>query len=198
MKLNCAGAMHHAFGCNVGFMGEFFCFKVAQRFTDAICANYGAPPARVLIDTKHPRAAVALRLPLILQVPGTRYLSKIRNSVVCSDAVSMVNYLYGERPVGVKPRKPVQRIGAEINLNSKVAVPFVERANRGVNRNAVACFNASGKYSSIRVVMEKFTQTFCGKIGSSHAVVPLKQWFGQRPARVDSTSGLRHFNTQED
>lgn len=33
------------------------------------------------------------------------------------------------------------------------------------------------------------------KICNSHAVVPLKQWFGQKPRCVSSTSGLRHFNS---
>jgi hypothetical protein len=32
------------------------------------------------------------------------------------------------------------------------------------------------------------------RIGLSHAVVPCKQWFGQKPASVDSACGLRYFN----
>lgn len=198
MKLDCAGAMQHTFGGKVGFVGSLFCLKRAKRLTNAVRANYSAPFVGDWGDTQQARAAIVVCSSLVLQVPGARYLSQVFKSVVCADAVSMVNHPNGKRSVGVEPCEPVQRVRVKINLHPEVAVFFVQRANWGVNRNAVACFDSPGKYACLRAVMEKFAQTFCGKIGISHAVVPLKQWFGQKPARVDSTSGLRHFNTQED
>jgi hypothetical protein len=49
----------------------------------------------------------------------------------------------------------------------------------------------------LRVVVQDFFEAMLSqaRIIGSHAVVPCKQWFGQKPASVDSTCGLRYFNT---
>jgi hypothetical protein len=49
------------------------------------------------------------------------------------------------------------------------------------------------KNPGFRVVVKKFAQAFCGKIGLSHdAVLSL---CGQRPGGASTPFGLRHFNT---
>ena len=56
-------------------------------------------------------------------------------------------------------------------------------------------WTAVSKNTSVLVVVKKFADALCGKINLSHAVVPLKQWFGQKPGSVSALAGLRHFST---
>lgn len=57
--------------------------------------------------------------------------------------------------------------------------------------------NQTAKSPGFWIKCEMLAQAFCANIRGSHAVVPYKQWFGQKAARVLSTGGLRHFTLLE-
>lgn len=122
--------------------------------------------------------------------------SNVFNPVVVSYAVNVVDAFWRKATVNIKPCKSMGRVSATINNNNTISLV----ANTSGTLSSKIVSNANGfvvprKNTCFVVVVEKFAQAFCGKIGLSHAVVPCKQWFGQKPRRVTSTSGLRYFSS---
>jgi hypothetical protein len=150
-------------------------------------------------NTRHPlvlpcgevRTKLAVLGVPVLLVKCVGGFSEICKSIVSGLPVDMVNVVRRPFAINVKPHKPVSLVLLAVYHYLNVAL-FI-KAVKHIANPALAAIRYSGKYASGFVVVEKFAQTIYAKIASSHAVVPLKQWFGQKPRRVLSTSGLRHF-----
>lgn len=130
---------------------------------------------------------------LIEHVVGKRNVSQVAPAVVVPDPVDVVNCVGGEFTRHVQPRKPMRWALSAVDTNAPVAIG-VEVARHHAGFAHLAATNAPSENTSIWVVIENFAQTLCAKIGISHAVVPLKQWFGQKPGSVSALAGLRHFS----
>lgn len=121
---------------------------------------------------------------------------QVTNSVVIPDAVDVVNALRGEHSEHVQPSQPMLRI-VKLPIYKNRSVPFVSfRASAKTGASVVGAYGLFNpcKYTSFRIVIKDFAQALCGKIGLSHAVSPVKKWFGQKPQSVSALLGLRHFN----
>lgn len=187
-----AGAMELALSGQVGVVGEFSRHEGAEVVLRAIYGYLSCPVRPVLADAKDSVGATGFWTSLILHVPGLRNIPQITNSVVAWVPINMVDAFSRPKPKLIEPRQSVPSVGpafhADLQIPSVVASGNVSRVN-------VSCESCTPrKHPSFWVVMKNFTQTLCGKIGLSHDVLQLL--IGQRPARVISTGGPRHFITR--
>lgn len=190
--LNSAGAMQFALGSQVSLISKLWRVVCAKANLLSINRDLCHPTAFVGRNAEEPASIVALSLADVLLVVPIRYVAQVINTVVNRVAVYVVNLHGGPVPIHVEPRSPMSLHLAAINLHDAPAA-LIPSSN--VASLLSATLYAPRKYPSLGVVMHKLTKAFCAKIRFSHAVVPLKQWFGQRPTRVCCTGGLRHFNT---
>lgn len=196
MRLDRAGAVEPSFCRNVGFVGLYSSVKVPDVVGNSVNLDSRLPLPGICVSTKQSRLRSFLSLPLILHILGNGCLAKVRHAVVCFDAVDMVNQQRRVMPVNIEPSKTVEQVYLSVYLGSDVPL-LVQRAHRLASWDVVGDSNQPRKNSGFWFVVEKFTQACCGKIIGSHAVVPFKQWFGQKPRRVISTAGLRHFSCSQ-
>ena len=127
----------------------------------------------------------------VLGVDAVRNISKIGKSVIGFVAVNVVNAKLGPLPCDVKPRNSVQAVLPVVKPRPHITANGINTSASNVNASG---FEFSLEEPSLSVVLKKFADALCGKINLSHAVVPLKQWFGQKPRSVSALAGLRHFN----
>ena len=184
--------MKHSLCNDIGGVGLFCCAEVPKIVYDAVHLNDGSPFTMVPISTKKSGTGSFLRFALILNVFCLRNIPKVANPIVCFPSVDVVNMVGWEGPVNIEPSKAMQRVGFIFNLRSVIPVT-VNASNRMIDWKAIAGFYKPCKHASILVVVKKFAQACCGKIGLSHdAVLSL---IGQRPGSVSALSGLRYFST---
>lgn len=177
----------------IGGMGKFGRIKPAQEMRSAIkvdaCAPFSA--GRIPTGTQQMRALVVPHCPpLVLVILAGRCLAQIRNSVIRWRAVDVVYFSNRPRAMDVQPCQSVTAAHPAVNHDDQVA-STVQATGRSVSVDA---FTSSPpcKHTGFWVVVKQFAQTLRGKIGRSHdAVLSL---IGQRPARVCSTGGPRHFS----
>jgi hypothetical protein len=126
----------------------------------------------------------------VLHVFKLTSLTQIAKSVIRPNAIYMVYSFSREFSKRMEPCKSVHLVKLPVYLQCAVSI----RRNcpdLATGGSIVGSFD-SFKQTRFWTVIEKFAQTLCGKIGLSHDTVP--SLIGQRPRRVDSTSGLRHFS----
>jgi hypothetical protein len=193
MKLNSASGVPSAFCLKVGSMCQFWGGKVAKITHNAVYHDGGAVDVTALMNTKNPKFVVGLRFYDVLAVCPMRHIAQVFNSVVSLDTIDMVDRACRGYAVHVQPRKPMCGVGLSVYTDTDVPSGTCPTSHHA-RFARLAMTNAPSKNSSFGIVIKKFADALWGKIGLSHAVVPYKQWFGQKPRRVDSTSGLRHFN----
>ncbi len=190
-ELNSTRSMEESFCINVHRMRLFWSAERTKSYARPIHRNYSRPTLLVLAHTNKPAAVYRPSLPLILVVPGVRNIAKIFNLVVTGIPVYMINKLFRPFTIAVHPSKPMRKMEGSINSDKDVAItPF---AASDITSFFIRDSHLPRKDSSFWVVVKQFAQTLCGKIGLSHDTVP--SLIGQRPARVISTGGLRHFIT---
>jgi hypothetical protein len=95
--------------------------------------------------------------------------------------------------MNVKPCNPVGVITGAINSDFDVPIADIFKPGvcSGLPSGPSLC--PTGKRAGVWVVVEKFTQTLCGKIGLSHDA--LLMLIGQKPGSVSALAGLLHFTT---
>jgi len=171
--------------------GTGYVIKQTKVVEFSLMPNIGAPlfPRRMPSNTFNTRFAVSCNA-LVLHVFGAICRAQIGPSVVSAVAVDVVNFVRGPFARHIEKRKPVSKIGFPANTDLGIALGLEPC---GCPCGPPALGDKPSEYSRLGIVVEKFAQTLRGKIGLSHAVVPLKQWFGQRPASADNASGLRYF-----
>ena len=200
MKLNRTGAMQSAFSLKIGSMGEFWRNKVTNKNNAPI--NINCSSVRLLhnvlafpfVNSKNACSAIASCGSLVLHISPVGNLTKIFNPVIGTLAINVVKKTIREHAVDVQPCQPMGLVRDGINVD--VDVPVVIQVTSRTASQCHAATDAPIENTSVLVVMKQLFESFLreGRIIGSHAVVPFKQWFGQRPARVTSTGGLRHFN----
>lgn len=150
----------------------------------AMCSSYK-------VHTKKSRFTHLFHLSQILSIYSMIYISEIRKTIICFIPVNMV--YVKPRPLAcyVEPCNSVQAVLPIIEPRPYIPASGINATTRYVNSS---CFEFSLKYSGFRVVLEKFTNSIRGNIGLSHAVVPSKQWFGQKTSSVSALAGLCYFS----
>lgn len=184
------------FSLLVGFMREFWSVEVSKVFQFLVNADMGNPISTHWTkgNTHKPRRTIFAQAS-ILSVFRPSSLSKIAKPVVKSISIYVVYVMLRPLSMNVKPSQSVghkvRKVNGDVAITKHCLGPS-DMPNRATPRNS---FYPS-KYSGVWVIVKQFTQTLYGelRIVHSHAVSPVKKWFGQRPARVDSTGGLRYFS----
>ena len=195
-SLNSAGAMELALRAQVCVICKLR-GRVSPEVGSSAIYHYLRFPAKTLrfVDAQIPTSIVLSGGALIRPVPALGDISKIDDPVVVSVAVNVINHSGWELPVGVEPCEPVRLESP--SLYSDRPVPAHIATCNTSRFGAYAGSDAPRKNASFRVVVQQlFERALCKfRIVISHAVSPVKKWFGQRPARVISTGGLRYFIT---
>ena len=173
-------------------MGKLRCFKETQinRFPTK---SYSCLPcsAFVFSNTKK-RRCIAGWSRFILAIFKIMRFTKIAYSVVISIAVYVIQKLIRPLPVKIKPRESVPHVISTVYMDVPISVGDVQRPGNAVFSYSSTSACDVGKNPGVRVVVEKFAQTLCGKIGLSHDA--LLMLIGQRPGSVSALSGLRYFS----
>jgi hypothetical protein len=186
-----AGWVQSALGLDVGGMGLFGGIKRAKVDLDTAFADKRVPPFAKRISTAHTRFAGSLAM-LVFHIYLVRNIAQIAKTVVAAIPVDVVNGVFRPLPSHMQPSKATGGVLFSINTNPVIPVCFFISSDHA--RFAHLAFaDAPRKNPRIGVVVKKFAQAFCGKIGFSHdAVLSL---CGQRPGGASTLTGPRHFNT---
>ena len=185
-----AGWMQSALRFKVRGMRLFRCGEVADVHHLPINTDGSTPLAAVAIDA-HQSACTPAFVP-VMDVALASNDTKIADPVVVANAVDVVKLAIGPDPINVKPSKAMQGQSFVIYLYAKVS-GSVFRPYIASSFYTSRWANSPSENSGIGIVVKKLAQTFCGKIGISHFVAPVKQWIGQMPNSVRSGFGHRHF-----
>lgn len=195
--LNRAPGMVGSFFFYVYGLRRFWGIKSAKVNVDAffsyVCSPLIPTCATDKVDTKKTRLISLFQLCEILGINAAVYVSEIVKAVIGFVAVNMIDAKHRPLSSDVEPSNSVQAVLSVIKPRSQISASGINTAASYVQTSG---FEFSLKESRLRVVLKKFAYTLCGKINLSHAVVPLKQWFGQKPRSVSALAGLRHFNIQ--
>lgn len=133
---------------------------------------------------------------LVLKIHAMSNISKIGNRVVPSIPVDVVNAPVGPHAGYVQYGKSLSKVKFLVNPDTHVSVMSNVPCNTSYPHPVgfVAGLFKPNKLSCVGGVPKKFAQPLCGKINISHAVSPIKKWFGQKPGSVSALAGLRHFS----
>lgn len=193
MKLDSAGAVHGAFGGQIGGMGKLWGVEYAKVGELPSRHNACSPPVALLPDAKVSGSIVGLRVPLVLHIFGLRNIAKVDEPVIGRVAVDVVNDAARPASGHVHPRNPVREVNLPVNRHLNAPGRILVSDNVA-NESNLPYTLSSGKNTSLRIVMDKLAKAICCNIGLDHAFAPYKQWCGQRPDSVDSAVRLRHFS----
>lgn len=175
----------------IGGMGKLWRVersKIVKNLADSYVCVVLVP---IFCNAHDSKFVVGMSLPSIFHVASEGHVAEIGNPVVALDSVDVVDHLNRKSSMNIQPSKAMSL--KSIVGDFYYAIPsgiYVSSGNDACISASRAARNPS-KNSGFWIVMKKFAQAFCGKIGVSHdAVLSL---IGQRPARVDSTCWPRHF-----
>lgn len=174
---------------------SFFCRpEISNVNLSSVVADGGSPriglPDSTPVNTTKSGPCTRIGGNQVLVILGGADQPQIQPSVVSLDAIDMVNRAAWPEAGHVKPCQPVGTIQPTVHTDSDVAVYEVSAPGFGPCKPSADSRSAE-KFSGLRIVMEKFAQNCCAKIGFSHDALQLL--IGQRPRRVGSTSRLRYF-----
>ena len=195
-ELDCAGAVKFALGSNIGRMRKLWGIEVSEEQA----RSEGVYSRSVLLTpTANPKkrgSVGCIRLSSVLGIARPSHIAKIFYSIIRLRPIDMINVTTRPNTVNIQPSKAVGLVSVASQREANVAVMVNKpKANRVFQRNSSAGstdYCNPHKDASLGIVVKQFAQACCGKIGLSHDTVP--SLIGQRPGRVISTSGLRHFN----
>lgn len=184
-----AESVQPSFGRQVRSMGIFHRGEAAEMNNLPIEADSGAPFSIGSVPMSPNRSAFGAS---VLLIECVCRFSQIAYSVIRRVAVYVVNVTDRPNAVNVKPREAVNLVLPIVDHHLDVAI--LVRASQNVTCAHPADRNPSRKKPCLWGVDEKLAQSIRAKIRFSHAVVPFKRWFGQRPGSVLSGFGLRYFS----
>lgn len=194
-KLDRTRLVKPAFRSDVRTTGEFWSVEHTKVNRLTMEVNRSTPFAALLTDAKKFNLRIRMAMAHVLTVSGNGYIAKILYSVIARIPIYVVYNAFGPNASCVEPCKAVGEIPSPVNANVNVSAR-VYRASRSTSGGVRTGANPTRERTSIWAIGKKFAQALCGKIDLSHAVSPVKKWFGQKPARVISTGGLRYFITR--
>lgn len=172
-----------ALGGEVGGSGRFFGCEASEAGFSAVDIDLGTPLAIRPPTHTEKRTCAASATALILQILRAGCLPEVRQSVVFAVAVDVV-YVIG-RPVAmdVEPREPMSPVYAPVYADLDIAIDVGCTSDTLQMYVLVPAYPPS-KHAGFWVVVKKFAQAVCAKIGLSHeAVLSL---IGQRPVTIRS------------
>jgi len=190
MNLNRASRVARSLCGQVGRVRRFLRGEDPKVVVNAFNVNSCNPSGFALGDAHQSMLAVEMRAALVLLVYCLRNIAQVSYRIVSGVTVLMVDLSIRPNATHVQPRKAVRPVVMTSNADLDVTAAVAASGARLVA--SLASWIAPAKYAGIWIVVKKLAQTLRGKIGLSHdAVLSL---IGQRPARVDSTGGLRYFS----
>lgn len=176
--------------CLAGFLRRV---KVSYMDSFPVYLYSCGKPFLVSTDSEKSKNGIRVSNSLILVINGSADIAQIAQSVITSNAIDVINIARWPSAMTVKPSQPVR--GMKFAINADRHIPVVKRVcRRKPYGDSVRRWLDPSEYPGVLVVGQTFAKTVAGNIDSSHAVVPYKQWTGQKPACVGSTCGLRHFS----
>lgn len=179
-------------GQKVSSVSKFGAAKSTKAHAHPACHDARSPSVPALECAEQTRGAGRFCGADVLGVFCRSNVSEIGKLVVISHAISVVYKADWPRSVHIQPSKSVCSVGEW--GDSDGPVPLIGNSPSYAPFSFVVWpINKPCKNASLRVVVKQFAQTLCGKIGLIHDTV--LSLIGQRPARVISTGGLRHFIT---
>lgn len=128
----------------------------------------------------------------VLHVLALRRLSDVAKAIVGRLAIDVVNVMPWKCSRHVKPRQPVAVVTLLGNTDGDIAIRHLGASTATPEELLIDRRFYPSKKPCFWAVVENFAQAVCAKIGLSHDAP--YQRIGQRPSRVCSTSGLRHFS----
>ena len=146
-------------------------------------------------NSKHSRCFVSLCWAnMISSIFKPTDITKVGDSVVIFHSINVINLMFWPCFKNIEPGKPVRFVTPFINADIDIPISIKSAGNHSCH-GVGAGRNSAGKNASILIVVKKFAQTLCGKIGLSHdAVLSL---IGQRPGSVSALSGPRYFRQKK-
>lgn len=182
-----------SFRSNVSLVCGFLGFKRAEVNLFAVNFNGRLPLASSeFFRTNQLAGAIASRPALVLAILGGGGVAQIRNPVVVTNTVNVVDVPSRPSLVNVEPSKSVLGVAFSGNPNTAIPTLVVSVAGPFPGQLEVPSIHKPSEYAGILVVVKKCAQFFCANISLSHDAP--YQRIGQKPRRVTSTPGLRHFN----
>lgn len=165
------------------FVRVFGAVKSAKVNIFAVNLNLGLP----LAGAESPRAhktglAVRPNLSLVAGIIARGYVPKIRQPIVVSDAVDVVNIGGGPAAINVKPSKPVFAVLPALYADVAVSLGDRLKSCASASLRKLVSGDAVCENARIGVIMQnlfKHCLRQCN-LGFSHFIAPSKQWFGQR------------------
>lgn len=129
------------------------------------------------------------------QIHRIGHISEIGNSIIRPVPVNVVDLILGPVSVHVKPSKAMCGMALPINADTNVTLVTDCLGNLSSKSLSGASATLPSEQPSVWVVVKQCLQMLLRqrRIKISHAVSPVKKWFGQRPASVSALSGLRYF-----
>ena len=189
MRLCDVNAVQALLGFYIDGVSFFRRLVGSKRMHSAINRKRCSPPASILGNSDIPGAGPSFAS--VAHVLSSGSNPKVAQPVVVADAVDVVNLSIRINPVDVQPSKSVQGVVFVGYLRSQIA-GSVCGTNYISNFDGANRADTPSKNTRLGIVMKKFAQSFCGKIGLSHeAVLSL---IGQRPDSVRSGFGPRYFS----
>ena len=186
--------MEPALSLNVGGVGLFSGVEHAEMQAGAVDANIGKPPQALVVPKSASKAggfAVSPSAENILPVHRYGYVSKVGDSVIGFIAIDVIYDIERPSPVHVDPCETMGLVRGPTNHYYAIPLLGYVPGKRAGFRRPSSGFDPS-ENAGFWIVVKKFLQALCSKIGSSHDA-PL-MLIGQRPAMCISTGGPRHFN----
>ena len=193
-RLNLAEWMKSAFCGHVSILCSLCGHKRADVVSYLANSNSNLPSSiAALGNTKIPVRVFRVRLADILSIFASCSFAKILNSVVTWVSINVIYVAIWVFPKRDKPRQPMRLVYFPIpQTNSNV--PKAVCVSSGFPDKRLLTRYKSSKNTCFWIVFQKPVQQFWGNIVCSHAVSPVKKWFGQKPGSVSALAGLRHFN----
>ena len=178
------------FGCKIGFMRLFGRGEITQR--DGFTVNVDARPPLPMVGVDAHVTASAPTLAPVMDIPLPRALAEVSDPVVITDAVDVVNFSIRPNAVYVQPCEAMCSVVLKVDLDASIA-EAVKASSLFATQRTVRGLPPR-KNPGVRVIIQKIAQAFCGKVGLSHVVAPIKRWFGQRPGIAENGVGLRIYS----
>lgn len=169
----------------IGLVGEFWSFKSAKAICRSLLFNLRGPLFSISHYTEETMRVVAGCFSDILRISLMRYISQVRNCIVVSVAINMVNVIRWPYAMDIKPSQSVRPKQFSLHTDSLIAVTRVVPSNVA-NIDGIGSFHKPRKDACCLVVVKPFAQLLRGKIVSAHAVVLLKRWVGSGPYGLPS------------
>lgn len=192
-----AAWVNYALGFQVFGVGALFILKSSKINFLAMQAYFCDPLLAIRRGANRQKSACipCARAASVLRVLGATDIPKITERIVKSISVYMINNSVGRFSSDMQPRNPMGSNTASVN--GHIDISASSASSNISNLNSVSGLYFPSENTTVGVVVKKFADALCGKINLSHAVSPIKKWFGQKPGSVSALAGLRHFSTLE-